>query len=434
MEEARDALEVLDRVAVTSPTGSGKSVMAMSIAVGYKPLVLVHTRNLRDQWEEWGMPVMTVQAVLTGNYDLSEVNLLIVDEAHHYAHNTFESVITEFRGKVLAMSATFIRSKAYHGFAHIYDKLIRGPSREELIEEGYGVPAVVRLPGIEEPWTGEELAWAGVESTGMDIIGSIEWAMEWLPNRKTIVFVRSIAQAHVVDRQLRQRGIDSGMAVGPDSWAVEEFEGKGPGTALVTVQLISEGMDLPSCDAVFLLRTIRTPVAAAQAVGRAMRSYPGKSEALVLDWGGTTLIHGHPTLDAPSTLEPEDITRVPLCEECGEPMFRIEDNRCPECGALLSVGGGNVRIMCPLCGGKLDKSGRCRRCVTLSNYFLVLGDAEEIGIGGLLLKRVRPGIYEGHRGQRPVRVDLGNLEATIGAATTKAKSPRRLASWLIRRI
>lgn len=60
--------------------------------------------------------------------------------------------------------------------------------------------------------------------------------------------------------------------------------------ALVTVQVLTEGADFPMCDAVVIARPTQSQTLYSQMVGRSLRLYPGKTDALVLDLVGTSRV------------------------------------------------------------------------------------------------------------------------------------------------
>jgi hypothetical protein len=60
--------------------------------------------------------------------------------------------------------------------------------------------------------------------------------------------------------------------------------------ALVTVMVLTEGADFPMCDAVVIARPTQSQNLYSQMVGRALRLYPGKTDALVVDLVGTSRV------------------------------------------------------------------------------------------------------------------------------------------------
>jgi DNA repair protein RadD len=99
--------------------------------------------------------------------------------------------------------------------------------------------------------------------------------------------------------------------------------------------LISEGLNIPTVDAVMQLRPTKSLTVYLQAIGRALRPAPGKEYAVILDIAGNCFRHGSPDLEHPWTLEGRK-------KQNGEAPLK----RCPECGSIVPA---NVRV-CPWCG------------------------------------------------------------------------------------
>src|SRR5690606_4208747 len=72
---------------------------------------------------------------------------------------------------------------------------------------------------------------------------------------------------------------------------------------LSNVDIVSEGFDVPDCEAVQLARPTKSLVLYLQQVGRCMRPAPGKDCGIVLDNAGLWLEHGLSYIDRDWTLE-----------------------------------------------------------------------------------------------------------------------------------
>lgn len=77
-------------------------------------------------------------------------------------------------------------------------------------------------------------------------------------------------------------------------------------------------------------------------VGRVLRPAPGKSEAILLDLGGSVWTHGTPDAERAYTLDGEGISRtdedrlpVRQCTTCGGVFLQPQDGMCPQCGVQL---------------------------------------------------------------------------------------------------
>ncbi len=113
--------------------------------------------------------------------------------------------------------------------------------------------------------------------------------------RKTLVFVISVAQAHAVADALKARG----HAVEALSGETDEYQRRkilrdlatGALEAVVNVQVLTEGFDEPSVDAVILARPTQSKGMMIQCCGRALRLHPGKNDALIVDMVGASRRH-----------------------------------------------------------------------------------------------------------------------------------------------
>ena len=153
-------LELRNKVAYTAPTGAGKTAVGVEVSKSFATtIVLTPTRLLAEQWEEQGMTAMTIQRALSymSRGIWTDPALIIIDEAHHVSHNSYELFAVATTSKILGLSATYYRTSEIEGFSDTFKMLIPGPSRHELIEKGYVEPIEIHVPGLELPWDGEDL-------------------------------------------------------------------------------------------------------------------------------------------------------------------------------------------------------------------------------------------------------------------------------------
>jgi hypothetical protein len=109
-------------------------------------------------------------------------------------------------------------------------------------------------------------------------------------DRAMIVFATSVDHAELLAQTLTEHGMPARDVTGGHSReyrnaAYSSFR-SGNLQALVTVQVLTEGADFPRCDSVVMARPTRSQSLYSQMVGRALRPYPGKTDALVLDLTG----------------------------------------------------------------------------------------------------------------------------------------------------
>jgi len=132
---------------------------------------------------------------------------------------------------------------------------------------------------------------------------------------------------------------------------------------LANVNVLTTGFDAPNVDCVALLRPTMSPGLYYQMVGRGFRLAPGKTDCLVLDFGGNVMRHG-----------PVDQIRV--SDPGGKGTGEAPAKECPQCQALIATGYAT----CPECGfvfppperrkhdGSADPAGVLSGEVTITEY------------------------------------------------------------------
>jgi len=112
---------------------------------------------------------------------------------------------------------------------------------------------------------------------------------------------------------------------------------------IAQVQLLIEGVDIPSIEVVQWLRPTHSLIVWMQGNGRGLRPHDGKDRLLILDQVGNWSRHGLPDDDREWSLEgrkkgrrrssdDEPDVRVQQCSQCYH-VFRPGVSECPSCGA-----------------------------------------------------------------------------------------------------
>ena len=122
---------------IVQPTGCGKTTTALkclkSVLNKYpnlRILVVVPTDNLKNQWrtqlDAWGMEFTAdVQVINTVIKHTWNVDILVLDEEHRYAANTFQQVFNQVNYKyILGLTATFERLDGKHELIQKYCPVI----------------------------------------------------------------------------------------------------------------------------------------------------------------------------------------------------------------------------------------------------------------------------------------------------------------------
>ncbi|NJM00697.1 MAG: hypothetical protein HC924_18870 [Synechococcaceae cyanobacterium SM2_3_2] len=105
--------------------------------------------------------------------------------------------------------------------------------------------------------------------------------------------------------------------------------------------IISEGFDLPSIEAISLVRPTKSLTLYLQMVGRALRPAEGKQNAIIIDHAGLINEHGLPTANRtwslqgkPKNDDKQQSAPTKECPEC-DSIIPLGCHICPHCEAIL---------------------------------------------------------------------------------------------------
>ena len=387
IDEIEEALDQHRRVLAQMPTATGKTFSASRLAKKFRRIrVVVHRRELKKQWiaslvgKHPLFEVDTIQHFTHPSYeDMVDVwsdDLLIVDEAHHYADNQWHEFITKWPGKVLGLTATPWRFEGFRSFEHIWDVLVHGAQKSEILENAKHlkkkplVPTRVLWPkfGVVEgrgrAADGDFTATATMQLFAKDTLQraamvdySINWWLEEASDRPTITYCVNRKHARSVCEYALSVGVRAEVVFATTSAAkrtkiYDRFE-RGETQMMITVAVLTEGVDFPWCSAVLVIRPTRSLVLWLQMAGRAARWVHGKDHGLVLDASGNCARLGHPDDNHLWSLSArvDDIRPPKICIWCG--TANHPDNEvCENCGNELRMPAGKQgeRIVCDICG------------------------------------------------------------------------------------
>ena len=377
IDDLRAAFKSSRRVLGVLPTGAGKTVCFSEITRaaaqrGRSTLILGHRSFLVDQIsraleaagvehgclspayaEDLAATVQagTVQTVARRLSRLVAPDLIVIDEAHHTPAGTWAVILQAFPNAwVLGVTATPCRLDG-RGLGDSFDCLVTGPSVRELTDLRWLVPARIWAP------SGTRLDLSGVPIIGGDyaaeplaaacerahLIGdSLEHYTRIAQGAPAIAFCPSLAFAYRTAEQFRGAGYSAAVIEGAskqrDREEMTSDLAAGRLNVLISVDVISEGFDVPTVNYGLSLRPTQSLSLYMQQIGRILRISPGKQFAGWIDHAGNVATHGWPDDDRVWSLEKGAIRRT----EKAEP---ISIRRCPECYHVHRPSPA-----CPLCG------------------------------------------------------------------------------------
>jgi superfamily II DNA or RNA helicase len=326
----------LTDVMITMATGGGKSAIFLSLLnetlkPGERGLILAHRLELIDQghdrmldyYPEWvgkigitmgaqnetdkQITVATVQT-LASERRLREllahgpIDYLIVDECHHNSLNnhSYNDTIQTLKSvnpnmKHLGVTATPIRADG-DGIGGVYQKESAHYGIVELIKMGYLVP--VRWLAIQVG-----ISVAGVKTQAGDFQAKslaevfetdncfelvVETHKKYAANRQAIAFTVSVDGAYDLAAKFNEAGIKAAAADGTTDKKVrqgilDDFR-QGKLQVICNVGLWTEGLDVPEVSCIHQVRPTKSDGLYTQIIGRSLRTFPGKEDALILDY------------------------------------------------------------------------------------------------------------------------------------------------------
>lgn len=310
---------------VVAPCGAGKTTLALAAAtrVSTPVLVLVHTRDLEQQWlaraseqlagltgtalvadlatsdklrAKGKLPRITVALIqsLHARVDLETwgqaFGLVVLDEAHHAPASTWGQVVGQMAARHrLAVTATPERADGGHPllFAH-FGPIVHTISVTDLEVARVVLQPVIRFyatrwaPTTKDPR--KELALAPERNERIVDLVSHQVVRE---QRTVLVLVERVEHVLELTERLQALGLPAcgltGKASDADrADALRRME-RGELRVLVATKLADEALDLPVLDTVVLGAPCAQRGLTQQRVGRIIRKRKGKRQAVVWD-------------------------------------------------------------------------------------------------------------------------------------------------------
>ena len=303
-------------------TGTGKTATAVSDAKGYgeRTLFLAHTRELvsqakstfEDVWQDKrvGMYVAeqkdadayvvcaSIQSVAQNieQFKPDDFGYIIIDECHHGTANTYKKLLGYFKPKfTLGLTATPERTDG-EDLLEIFRNVAHKLDLKTAVEMGELTPvrciriktnvdlSTVRINGIK--YYSQDLESKLYVPERNRII--IDTYLQYVKNRKTVVFCASVKHAEFISQLFKENGIVSEAVSGnlknsERARILDEYE-NGSINVLCACDLLNEGWDSPKTEVLFMARPTMSKTLYMQQLGRGMRKCEGKDHLVVFDF------------------------------------------------------------------------------------------------------------------------------------------------------
>ena len=250
--------------------------------------------------------------------------------------------------KVCGYTATPYRLEG--GFLHkgdgrIFTDIAFEVKLEPLVEDGYLVPLIAKkvehaidtsgIRTVRGDFKASELEEAAIKVVEAAVFETVMLA--GMHDRKHWLFFASgIEHAKLIAKFLFEQRIDVATIFGDTpkdarDRIINKFR-DGKLTALVNVGVLTTGFNAPCCDLMAVMRPTKSTSLYVQIMGRGMRTHPGKSNCLVLDYGENVMRHGPINKVRPHE-KGDGTAPAKVCPEC-QSIVALGVRMCPECGYL----------------------------------------------------------------------------------------------------
>lgn len=229
-------------------------------------------------------------------FDPQEYDYIVVDEAHRTGARSYRDILDYFRPKfVLGMTATPTRTDGYDVyrlFNHViaYRITLQDALREDMLApfHYFGIADLA----IDDEGVDDFILFGRLtsEERVRHIIEKIEEYTVSKTDRKGLVFCSRNDEARMLSRLFNERGYRTVAISGETSdierdKAVERLE-NGEIQYIFSVDILNEGVDIPSLNQIVMLRRTESTVVFMQQLGRGLRKHDSKEFTLVLDFIG----------------------------------------------------------------------------------------------------------------------------------------------------
>lgn len=305
--------------------------------------------------------------------------LAVYDEAHHaITGRQGTRWVTWWGGPVLGLTATPWRLSRQEGLRPPWQQLVTGPPVAQLQDDGWLARCVVRsAPGgvsVQRELLRRRAQDFTVESSQQEVRRLLEQTtalkharaeLTEFGARRTLWFVPGVDAARSLHRMMGEQQMAASVLLGDTgsderSAVVRRFS-DGSTPHLVSVDVLLEGLDVPACDSMVVLRPTTSLTVHLQMFGRSMRpAVPGVNggTVLVVDLAGNTQ---QPTLGLPEAPHRWSLAARGAAGGDGEaPTVTCRDCRTVNAIAARSCGGCEVPFG-RVCADDEHQPSGCRR-------------------------------------------------------------------------
>lgn len=230
-----------------------------------------------------------------------EFDLIIIDEFHHAAADSYKRALDYFKPKfLLGITATADRNDNKDVYAICDGNVAFRLDFLDAIERKWLAP--FKYFGVYDDTDYSQITWLGNRYEEEELLQAqlkedlalkILRAWEDKKQTRTLAFCSSIRQANFLSNYFNHHGyktvsLHSQQVDISRSKAISKLH-NGEIHAIFTVNLFNEGVDIPAVDTLLFVRPTESLTVFTQQIGRGLRLHPGKEACVIVDLIGNYL-------------------------------------------------------------------------------------------------------------------------------------------------
>jgi DNA repair protein RadD len=325
---------------VVAPTGSGKTIMICDFVDKYltnipraKILILSHIKEILEQDYDAlkkyfegieiglysaGMASRTISKITVAGIQsiwrkpqlFSDYAIVIIDECHLVTirqNGMYRKFLAKLDANFVGFTATHFRMGSgyiHKGDGALFNEIAYNISSPEnfnrLVAEGYLTELITKATLMRMNTNGIKIRGGDYAVNALsqrfdrdsvtDV--AINEVVEFGHNyKKWLIFAIDIAHAEHITKALKDKGVTANVVhskmESDRDVAVHKFR-HGKVRAIVNVDILTTGLDVPDIDLIVMLRPTKSPVVHVQTIGRGLRVADDKTHCLILDFAGNT--------------------------------------------------------------------------------------------------------------------------------------------------
>lgn len=323
LESLRNTMEEgYDKAMIVMATGLGKTYLAAFFARKFKKVLFIaHREEILFQAQQSFKHVMPDKksGILNGthketdadhvfasiftlsneaqlrSFDPGEFDLIIIDEFHHAAANSYARALDYFNPTfLLGLTATPDRMDGKDVFAICEGNVAFQMHFLEAIQIGWLAP--FQYYGIYDDTDYSRITWIGTRYSQEELLETqlrddmaqkIYQAWNDHKQSRTLAFCSSIKQASFLTQFFRKQGVKAvelhSAADGMNRKEAIKQITEAKIDIIFTVDLFNEGTDIPALDTLLFVRPTESLTIFTQQIGRGLRLHDGKEHCVVID-------------------------------------------------------------------------------------------------------------------------------------------------------